>query len=197
MSEQYQERVNDFVDRTIKWTSELESHLIRGSKLTFSEEGIRKSLYRPYTKKAFYYSRIIVHRPYQMPQIFPMQEPEKGNVAIYCTNAGTQSPFMLIATNQVPDSHLVGTTAKCLSLYSYDDNGNRIDNITDWGLTQFQTHYSDLTITKEAIFHYTYAVLHHPAYRSKYELNLKREFPRLPFYADFHQWATWGKALTE
>nr|MCU0526963.1 DUF559 domain-containing protein [Elainella sp. Prado103] len=52
-------------------------------------------------------------------------------------------------------------------------------------------------ITKLDIFHYTYAVLHHPAYRTKYELNLKREFPRLPFYADFHQWATWGKALMD
>ncbi|BBC23928.1 helicase domain protein [Pseudanabaena sp. ABRG5-3] len=52
-------------------------------------------------------------------------------------------------------------------------------------------------ITKLDIFHYTYAVLHHPAYRTKYELNLKREFPRLPFYEDFHQWASWGKALMD
>lgn len=37
--------------------------------------------------------------------------------------------------------------------------------------------------------------LRHPAYRTKYEINLKREFPRLPFYPDFHQWATWGKTL--
>jgi predicted helicase len=36
---------------------------------------------------------------------------------------------------------------------------------------------------------------HHPAYRTKYEINLKREFPRLPFYADFRQWAKWGEQL--
>jgi predicted helicase len=52
-------------------------------------------------------------------------------------------------------------------------------------------------ISKEDIFHYTYAVLHNPAYRKKYELNLKREFPRLPFYKDFDQWAAWGKALMD
>jgi len=40
--------------------------------------------------------------------------------------------------------------------------------------------------------YYTYAVLHHPIYRQKYALNLTREFPRLPFYDDFHQWAAWG-----
>jgi predicted helicase len=40
-----------------------------------------------------------------------------------------------------------------------------------------------------------YAVLHNPAYRKKYELNLKREFPRIPFYDDFYQWAKWGERL--
>ncbi|HEY5998345.1 MAG TPA: type ISP restriction/modification enzyme [bacterium] len=52
-------------------------------------------------------------------------------------------------------------------------------------------------ITKEDIFHYIYAVLHDPVYRDKYALNLKREFPRIPFYPDFHQWAAWGKELME
>ena len=38
-------------------------------------------------------------------------------------------------------------------------------------------------------------MLHDPLYREKYALNLKREFPRIPFYADFWQWAAWGEAL--
>ena len=87
--------------------------------------------------------------------------------------------------------------SQCIPLYRYNKEGNRIDNITDWGLEQFHTHYNDNTITKEDIFHYTYAVLHNPAYRTKYELNLKREFPRLPFYDDFHKWVNWGKQLMD
>ena len=50
-------------------------------------------------------------------------------------------------------------------------------------------------ITKDAIFAYCYAVLHDPLYREKYALNLKREFPRIPFYPDFAQWVAWGEAL--
>ena len=50
-------------------------------------------------------------------------------------------------------------------------------------------------ITRQAIFHYVYAVLHDPLYREKYAQNLKREFPRIPFYADFWQWAAWGEQL--
>jgi predicted helicase len=50
-------------------------------------------------------------------------------------------------------------------------------------------------VDRESIFHYVYAVLHNPAYREKYALNLKRELPRIPFYDDFAQWAAWGKEL--
>ena len=50
-------------------------------------------------------------------------------------------------------------------------------------------------ISKDAIFHYVYGVLHDPAYREKYALNLKREFPRVPFYEDFWRWADWGERL--
>lgn len=39
--------------------------------------------------------------------------------------------------------------------------------------------------------------MHNPAYRKKYELDLKREFPRLPLYADFFAWASLGKQLME
>jgi predicted helicase len=50
-------------------------------------------------------------------------------------------------------------------------------------------------MTKKAIFNYCYAVLHDPIYREKYAQNLKREFPRIPFYANFWQWQNWGEQL--
>ncbi|MGY6710716.1 MAG: type ISP restriction/modification enzyme [Rhizobiaceae bacterium] len=50
-------------------------------------------------------------------------------------------------------------------------------------------------ITKDDIFHYVYGVLHDPVYRETYAINLKREFPRIPFYPDFRVWAEWGERL--
>lgn len=111
------------------------------------------------------------------------------------------------------DLHVIGagSGASYFSLYRFGNGGERHDNITDWALKQFRDHYKDTSgepsptgrgsktgraaITKEAIFHYCYAVLHDPLYREKYAQNLKREFPRIPFYADFWQWADWGAAL--
>ena len=109
-------------------------------------------------------------------------------------------------------------------LYIYDDKSEKSYNLTDWGLEQFRKKYGAKTvaatvgrghgkrptsssvtlrqaqgdvITKENIFHYVYAVLHNPAYRKKYEINLKREFPRIPLYDNFWKWSTWGKQLMD
>lgn len=81
-----------------------------------------------------------------------------------------------------------------------DAKGARLDNITDWALEQFRAHYEQAKkpkrpITKDTIFHYVYGILHDPVYLEKYALNLKREFPRIPFYADFWKWADWGEKL--
>jgi len=36
-----------------------------------------------------------------------------------------------------------------------------------------------------------------PLLFEKIQLNLKREFPRIPFYDDFWQWAEWGRQLMD
>jgi predicted helicase len=87
--------------------------------------------------------------------------------------------------------------AKCASLYYFNEKDEPVLNITDWGLKQFTEHYKDETLTKEKIFYYTYAVIYNPNYREKYKQNLKREFPRLPFYADFRKWSEFGKKLLD
>jgi predicted helicase len=104
-------------------------------------------------------------------------------------------PFSILATSSLPDYHALGDGIN-LPRYRYTNTGERIDNITDWALDQFRAHYGGKpAITKDVIFNYVYAVLHDPLYREKYALNLKREFPRIPFYADFPQWAAWGEQL--
>jgi len=60
-----------------------------------------------------------------------------------------------------------------------DDGTNRRENITDWALSQFQASYSS-EVTKWDIFHYVYAMLHHPQYRERYAENLKRDLPHIP-----------------
>ena len=185
--------ITDFVNRDIKWTSELEEYLVKGASLSCNPKNIILSTYRPYTKQYLYFARILVHRFYQIDQIFPKN---KEN-SVICLTLHKQVPFVVQATNCIYDSGIGSRVSQGLPLYRYADNGDRIDNITDWGLLQFQTHYNDITVSKEDIFYYAYAVFQNPHYRKKYELNLKREFPRLPFYTDFWKWKEWGEKLMD
>ena len=86
----------------------------------------------------------------------------------------------------------------CLSI-AIRESGGKLITSPIGHLAQFGEHYPELGsgITKRDIFHYVYAVLHHPAYREKYAINLKREFPRIPFYDDFEKWAEWGRQLMD
>ena len=87
---------------------------------------------------------------------------------------------------------------QCFPFYTYDeDDTNRRENITDWALAQFRTHYRDETITKWDIFHYVYGILHHPDYQERYQANLKRDLPRLPFGSDFWRFTKAGQRLGE
>ncbi|MFM6249884.1 MAG: type ISP restriction/modification enzyme, partial [Dolichospermum sp.] len=169
----------------IKWDRELINFLNRQINKSFDINQIVSSLYRPFTKNYLYFDQHLNAMMLQWLNIYNKNDCE--NIYIAYSALGNSKNFHCLGSNTIVDLHFTGDS-QCLPLYRYDKEGNRIDNITDWGLKQIQTHYQDETITKIDIFHYTYAVLHNPAYRSKYELNLKRDFPRLPYYENFRKW---------
>ncbi len=186
----------DVADATIKLDEDLEKFLIRGIQKKIESKSFIKAAYRPFFNQALYYDKNFLARTYSWDDLFRFDE----NRFISIHSLSADNPLKCLATDVITDMGFLkmgngGTFS--IALYRYDDKGNRHDNITDWGLEQFQTHYKNKKITKEDIFHYTYAVIHNPAYRKKYELNLKREFPRLPFYDNFSQWCAWGKQLME
>ena len=182
------------INSIIKWSDGLKSALKSRIKSKFDKKHIIDFNYRPFTKQHYYAERIFSDRLTQNHyDIFGKSLSNINNVICY---NGNDKDASVLASNKIADYHFTGDT-KLFPLYKYDQEGNRHDNITDWGLSQFTSNYQDTNISKEDIFYYTYAVLHNPDYRKKYELNLKREFPRLPFYEDFFKWVSWGKQLME
>jgi predicted helicase len=181
---------NDF----IKWSRNLKQCFKKGKKEPLELERITQVLYRPFTKYYLYFSDIFIDE--QGISKYLLQNNQLSeNITIAICRTSTDKPFHCLAVKILIDLHLTGDT-QCLPLYRYE-NGERIENITDWGLEKFRENYQDDSISKLDIFHYIYGILHNPNYRQKYELNLKREFPRIPFYDDFFQWVNWGKKLME
>ncbi len=181
----------------ISWSEGLKRNLQSGRTIDFSEEKTRVGVYRPFIKLNLYFDRMTIERVYVFPSIFPTPETETENRVICLTALGSKKSFHCLMTQQLVDVHLTGDS-QCFPFYTYDEDGtNRQENITDWALSEFRNHYNDNTISKWDIFHYNYGLLHHPIYREKYEMNLKRDLPHIPFTKDFWGFAKAGAALAD
>jgi len=174
----------------IKWTRAVKKDLLNGKHYEFKSQLITNCLYRPYNKRLLYFSKDLNEMQYQIPSIFV------GENKVIMFSTGQRGAFTCLSSNVIPSlDNFMPNATQCLALYKFDKEGNRTDNITDWGLNQFTSHYKTKKIKKIDVFNYVYAVLHFPVYRTKYELNLKREFPNIPFYENFNQWSEWGQIL--
>jgi predicted helicase len=177
--------VDDFVtydDSKIKWSRDLKLDLQRGHDAEFAEAKLRSSLYRPFSKQWLFFDRILNEEVYQLPQIFPTPASEAENIVIVVSDHGHRSGFSTLATNVISELHVLASTDgfQCFPFYTYaEDGSSRRENITDWALAQFRAQYGS-DVSKRDIFHYVYALLHHPTYRQRYAENLKRELPRIP-----------------
>ena len=190
--------VHDFVHyepTSISWSRDLKNDVKRQRIASFDEAKVRIALYRPFTTQYVFFDRILNEEVYRLPEFFPNGT---NNDCICVTEPSSDKPFLSLAAQGCVDLHLAspGCGTQCFPYYTYNEDGsNRQDNITDWALAEFRTHYADDKITKWDIFHATYAVLHHPEYRTRYAANLKRELPRIPFPPDFHAFVAAGKKL--
>lgn len=212
----YSAIIDDDLDYSIKWSSSLKTFLAKKDEIRFDQNIFVRVMYRPFVNTFFYSDKRLADR--LTANHFEIFGANLTQPNIIISMDRSNKPFNIIASNLLADFHFNGDS-HCLPLYRYTAAGERTENITDWALNQFKSKYEvrrqkdegkskdeeraktssfiihPSSLTKTDIFHYVYAVLHHPAYRAKYEQNLKREFPRIPFYEDFWQWAGWGERL--
>ena len=195
-------------DPVIKWSRDLRNEFQRGRRIVYSEANRIQSLYRPFVAKEhfadFTMNDVLTRNHYEM---FG-QDLRRDNKVICFLGSGARRPFAAIAAIKLPSLAMFIDGTQCLPLYRYTPEGERVSNITDWGIRRINDHYrkewgKDFDsiypdgITAEDIFAYTYAVLHDPVYRYDYATDLLREFPRLPLYHEFDIWARMGRELLD
>ena len=176
--------VDNFVNyEKVKWSETLKRHMTEKHGADFSKDKICKSLYRPFTELELYYDSIFVDRPSFFDEVFQTKKARKENSVLLLPSTGGRSPFWSFASNLIPNLNFVSIdSAQCFPLFTYSEDGkHRQDNVTPKARTLFQIFYDDDGLTREEIFYYVYALLHHPAYRARYAENLKRDLPRIPF----------------
>ena len=179
----------------IKWTRALKRQLRLDVPNNFDREGSRFTIYRPFVGKWLYFNQNLNEMQYQLRNIFPAGQNGENKVIAF-SGVASSKPFQVLSFDAVANFDTLEKT-QCLPLYRYTADGERVSNITEWGLRQFREHYGDDGISAEDVFAYTYAMLHDPAYRQQYEIDLRREFPRVYFQEDFQWWAGKGRELLD
>ncbi len=188
--------VDQFVtydDRRIKWSGDLKNALVRGQRAEFHPQHIRHALYRPFTRMYLYFDPMLNNTLGLQRRYFATPACERENIAIVVSDIGYRSSFSVLATNLIPDLHLLAAvdTFQCFPFYTYSEDGTtRQENITDAALERFQQRYGP-DVHKWDLFYYVYGLLHHPLYRTHYADALKRDLPRIPLLRrDEAFWAT-------
>jgi predicted helicase len=181
----------------LKWIRSARRHLARGHEARFDPSRIRRAWYRPFCVLWYFFDPCFNEDLYRIPTVFPTPASEAENRAIVVTGH-SQVPFSCQMVSAIPCLDVGGRPSQCFPFYTYAaDGSDRRENITDEALARVRAHHADGTIGKWDVFHHVYAILHHPAYRRRYEADLRRDLPRIPWAPDFWAFARAGRRLAE
>lgn len=169
----------------LKWSDGLKKLLLKGQKLEFDGNKIKRAMYRPFTKKWLYFDKGII----EMTRNFD-QKMDEDSLTIYVSGNAKQE-FSALITDGIPNIHLLSTgQGFLLKDLSIDDLfGNKYNINPDFK--------SKLNLSEEDTFYYVYGVLHSTEYKAKYDNDLRKSLPRIPILKNKEDYVKVGRLLAE
>lgn len=200
----------------INWNRSLRSDARRQRLHEYRPDAVRLGTYRPFTRQWVYFDRPMNDMIYQLPRLWPTPAHENVAILINSDSRKESGGFMV---ELLPDLHTTGDS-QVFARYTWepvsaDDGGfnldllgasdeavevdgyRRVDNITDETLAAYRSAYADEVpeLSKDDIFYYVYALLHHGEYRERYEADLKKLLPHIPRCRGFVEFVRIGREL--
>ena len=206
MMEGYNEQVptdNPVRDpKRFSWTRKSLRMAKQGVILQHDENKVVTSQYRPFTKQMVYFDRAVVEEVSTQEQIFPY--PGAENMGIVTSSRDKNSPGSCLMVDTLPNLHTIGDT-QFFPRWTYvkslaGDGYETVSNINEVALKNFRNHLGSEDVTKDDVFYYVYAVLHHNGYRTKYATNLSKETARIPLpetLESFNEFVRAGNELSD
>ena len=185
---------------------------VRDWKVSFAQNDLKKSglkkeliipiLYRPFDIRYTYYTGhsrgfICMPRPKVMKHIL-----NRENIGLTLTR-GLRDPIWqhVYVTPFVTDKTLLSSRDNCyfFPLYCYHGATFKPERIPNFNNKFLRAAKKALNMepTPEEIFHYIYAVLYSPTYRTRYEEFLKIDFSRIPLTSDKNLFETLSRLGSE
>ena len=161
------------------------SEFILGSKskgLTIDDSRYVQYNYRPFDARWIYYDNRVIWRTREE----VMKHILKKNVGLVVSRQCTSDWRYVFVTDKVTNFNYIATAGRLgagyvFPLYLYSEDGEiRVPNLDKEIWSKINASIGEET-SPEELFDYVYAVLHSPAYRTKYKEFLKIDFPRIPY----------------
>jgi predicted helicase len=132
------------LDLTIKWSEALRNNKVKSDPVTIHKKNFKSVLFRPFHKRSFYAEKIFSDRLTENHYEIFGKNLERENKVITFLCISSSNPLSVLASSLLFDLCLLksgngGTQG--LPLYRYTESGERVENITDWGLKQFRARY--------------------------------------------------------
>ena len=113
--------IDNFVSyEHIKWSRNLKRWLKQKAEIKVDESAVCESLYRPFTKMALHFQRMLVDEVARVGTFFPTAKSREENILI-CINLTVERPFACLATNLIPNLVATagfGSATYCFPLYT-------------------------------------------------------------------------------
>ena len=166
-----------------------------------SKDKIVPILYRPFDIRYTYYTGRTSGFQYR-PMSEVMDHMLEPNIALLFNRRealpGQYADFLVTDVMAEHKSSSRYDTCYQAPLYLYKD-GRKFPNIATGLLERVSARYGT-SVTPEDLLYYTYAVCYSPTYRLKYDSELRRDYPRIPFASEasiFRRMVDYGKRLAD
>ena len=186
------ERVKKLVDRDptlFSWTNAAFAQLASEQPMTFDAVSLRSGVYRPFFKQRVAFNKQYIQQTNGLSEYYPNSDSD--NLGITVQQSGP-APFSVLATNCVSDlvSCGAGNPMAIFARWRYEppsDDDTLLDalasgwvsNLNPEATASFRHTFGD-DVTEDALFFYVYGILHSPDFRQEFEVNLRKEPPRVP-----------------
>ena len=193
---------------SISWSYRLEDKFKKKEKIKFSENNIKRSIYRPFIKNYVYFDKILNERQGILNKVFV-----KKNRSILVNGIGSRNGSSAFMVDEIPDLNMLEAGTQTFSLYTFNDEQNQIgglfsdlkkndiskeENINPLFVKKIEEALDIKKIKSEDIFYYIYGILHSEDYKNKYKNDLLKELPRIPIVnnkSDYEKFVSIGKLL--
>lgn len=117
--------------------SELVRRANSNKKSVYSDSLITTIDFRPFRRFYFYNDPAFISMNFRQQHYFPIGT---KNLAVVFPGVGASKAFSISAVDNIVEHDFI-EKSQAAPRYRYTPDGERIDNITDWGLKQFQKAY--------------------------------------------------------